>query len=149
MTLNLLMLHPFFKKTILSIKKNCRPVRVLPGVSKVYEKLMQRQINDYIANHLSPYLCGCRKVYNTQEALVSLIEKWKKILDDKGFGGAVLMDLSKAFDTLNHELLIAKLHVYGFNPIQNGGGWQKGLLYQFFLFNFYKRRILPPKLFDL
>ena len=76
---------------------------------------MQRQINDYITNHLSPYLCGYRKGYNTQQALVSLIEKWKKILDDKGFGGAVLMDLSKAFDTLNHELLIAKLHAYGFN----------------------------------
>ena len=58
---------------------------------------------------------GYRKGYKTQQALVSLIEKWKKILDDKGFGGAVLMDLSKAFDTLNHELLIAKLHAYGFN----------------------------------
>ena len=59
-------------------------------------------------------MCGYRKGYNTQQALVSLIEKWKKILDDKGFGGAVLMDLSKAFDTLNHELLIAKLLAYGF-----------------------------------
>ena len=38
-----------------------------------------------------------------------------KILDDKGFGGAVLMDLSKAFDTLSHKLLIAKLSAYGFN----------------------------------
>ena len=60
-------------------------------------------------------MCEYRKGYNTQHALVSLIEKWKKILDNKGFGGAVLMDLSKAFDTLNHELLIAKLHAYGFN----------------------------------
>ena len=76
---------------------------------------MQKQINNYITNYLSLYLCGYRKGYNTQQTLVSLIEKWKKILDDKGFGGAVLMDLSKAFDTLNHELLIAKLHAYGFN----------------------------------
>ena len=76
---------------------------------------MQRQINSYITNHLSLYLCGYRKGYNTQQVLVSLIEKWKTILDDKGFGGAVFMDLSKAFDTLNHELLIAKFHAYGFN----------------------------------
>ena len=49
-----------------------------------------------------------------QQALLLLIEKWKKNLDDKGYGGAVLMDLSKAFDTLNHDLLIAKLSAYGF-----------------------------------
>ena len=42
-------------------------------------------------------------------ALLSLIERWKKIFDEKRFGGAVLMDLSKAFDTLDQELLIAKL----------------------------------------
>ena len=39
----------------------------------------------------------------------------KKTLDQKGYGGAVLMDLSKAFGTLNHELLLAKLHAYGFD----------------------------------
>ena len=46
---------------------------------------------------------------------MSLIERWKKILDEKGFGGAVLMDLLKTFYTLNHELIIAKLGAYGFN----------------------------------
>ena len=68
----------------------------------------------YVDNFLSPYLCGYRKGFSTQQALPSLIEKWQNIWDKKGYGGAVLMDLSNAFDTLNHDLLIAKLHAYGF-----------------------------------
>ena len=60
-------------------------------------------------------MCGYRKGFSTQHALLSLIEKWKKVLDHKGYVGAVLMDLSKTFDTINHVLLIAKLHLYGFS----------------------------------
>ena len=67
----------------------------------------------YVDQHLSPYLCGYRKGFSAQYALVSLIEKWKASLNKKSFDGAVLKDLSKAFDTINHELLIAKLHAYG------------------------------------
>ena len=100
---------------ILSIKKIYSSASVLPTISKIYENLTQTQANSYITIHLSPYLCGCRKGYNTQQALVSLIKKWKKILDNKSFEGAVLMDLVKVFDTLNHKLLITKLHAYGFN----------------------------------
>ena len=48
-------------------------------------------------------------------SVLSLLERWNNVLDKKGYGGAVLMDLSKAFDTLNHDLLIAKLHAYGFS----------------------------------
>ena len=55
-----------------------------------------------------------KRIY-AQHALTSLIEKWKLSLDKHGYAGAILMDLSKAFDTLNHELLIAKLYAYGFN----------------------------------
>ena len=60
-------------------------------------------------------MCGYRKGYSAQYALCSLIENWKKSLDKKGYAGAILMDLSKAFDTINHELLLAKLHAYGFS----------------------------------
>ena len=107
-------ISPVFKKKDPLDETNYRPVSVLPTVSKLFEKIMQKQINGFISNRLSPYLYGYGKGYNTQQALLVLIEKWKKNLDDKGYGVAVLMDLSKAFDTLNHDLLRAKLSVYGF-----------------------------------
>ena len=106
---------PTFKKDDATSVKNYRPVSVLPAVSKIYERLIQKQIVGHIDKYLSPYMCGYRKGFNAQHALISLIEKWKKSLDNHGYAAAMLMDLSKAFDTLNHDLLIAKLHVYGFS----------------------------------
>ena len=105
---------PIFKKGDASLEKNYRPVSVLPVASKVFERIMHKQISNHIETHLSPFMCGYRKGFSTQYALIALIEKWKVSLDNKGFAGAILMDLSKAFDTINHELLIAKLHAYGF-----------------------------------
>ena len=108
-------ISPIFKKLENIFVKNYRPISVLPVVSKVFERVMQKQTNDFIEKHLSPYLCGYRKGYNCQYALLTIIEKWKLSLDNNGFAGGILMDLSKAFDTINHTLLIAKLHAYGFN----------------------------------
>ena len=76
---------------------------------------MQKQVSDYIGKFLSSFFCGYRKGFSTQYALSTLIERWKFCRDKQGFAGALLMDLSKAFDTINHELLIARLHTYGFS----------------------------------
>ena len=76
---------------------------------------MQKQTNDFVENVLSPYLCGYRKGYNCQYALLTMIGKWKMSLNNKGFSGGILMDLSKAFGTINHQLLVAKLYAYGFS----------------------------------
>ena len=75
---------------------------------------MQKQIDDFMVSFLRPYLCSYRKGFNTQHALFKLVENWRKSLDNKGFCGVILMDLSKGFHTLNQDLLIAKLHAYGF-----------------------------------
>ena len=76
---------------------------------------MQKQICDCIGKFLSPLLCGCRKGFSTQYALLILMERWKFCLNKQGFADALLMDLFIAFDTINHELLISKFHAYGFS----------------------------------
>ena len=107
-------LTPVHKADETTNKKNYRNVSLLPVLSKVFEKLMQSQIFAYVENILSPFLCGYRTVYSPQHALLSMLEKWKISLDKGGCSGGVLMDLSKAFGTLEHDLLIAKLYAYGF-----------------------------------
>ena len=58
-------------------------------------------------------MCGYRKGFGTQQTLLSSIERLKNAFDQNAYGGAILMDLSKAFDTINHDLLIAKLGACG------------------------------------
>ena len=107
---------PILKKEDPSRANNYRPVNVLPNVlPKIFERILHRQVSSYVDQFLSTFMCGYRKGFSTQQALLSLIERWKNTLDQNGYGGAILMDLSKAFDTINHDLLIAKLGAYGFD----------------------------------
>ena len=82
--------------------KNYRPVSVLPVVSKIYQRITQKQISESIDKHLSPSLCRYRKWYSTITALISMLEKWKLSKDNKGFAGGILIGLSKISDTINH-----------------------------------------------
>ena len=93
-------LNKFFKNAVstLNIKENrfitnrssdYRPISILPVASKIFERIMQKQINDFIISFLSPYLYGYRKGFNTQHALLTLVENWRKSLNNKGFGGAI------------------------------------------------------------
>ena len=106
---------PIFKKDDKTDKTNYRPISILPNLSKIYERFMQNQMYPYLNQIFSKYQCGFRKGYNAQHCLMAMIEKWRKFLDIGGHAGALLTDLSKAFDCIDHELLIAKLHAYGFD----------------------------------
>ena len=88
---------------------------ILSNLSKVFERIMYDQISIYFDDILSKYQCGFRKGFGTQQCLVAMTEKWRKYLDKGGSCGALLTDLSKAFDCLVPELLVAKLHAYGFD----------------------------------
>ena len=106
---------PLFKKEDPLKKENCRPVSLLPHLSKVFERIIYKQINEYMENKFSKFITGFRKLDGTQHSMVTMLEKWKKALDKKEYICVLFMDLSKAFDTINHDLLLAKLHAYGFS----------------------------------
>ena len=96
-------------------KKNFRPISVLSSISKIFERLMSKQNCPFAYRRLSNLLCGFRNGHSAEHALFRLTEICRKALADKKVVGMVLMDLSKAYDCLPHDLLIAKLAAYGFS----------------------------------
>ena len=85
-------------------------------ISKVFEKIYS-QVYSYIQQYLNPLLCGFRQDHGTQHALFRLLQAWQKELDESGYTGTVLMDLSKAYDCLPHDLIISKFEACGFDNI--------------------------------
>ena len=74
---------PVFKKRGIYLKDNYRPVSILPNVSKIFERCMFRQINEYMNVFLSRHQCGFRKGYSTQQCLLTMLEKWRSAVDNK------------------------------------------------------------------
>ena len=104
------------KKNEKSDKTNYRLVSILPNLSKIYEKLIYDQLYDYFDKILLPSQCVFRKGYSSQNCLLAMLENFKKSADDGNEFGALLTDLSKAFDCIDHKLLIAKLFCYRVLP---------------------------------
>ena len=73
-----------------------------------------KQIDSFIENKSSPYLCSFRKNQNAQYSLLKMIENWQKQLENGEKVRVIFKDLSKAFDMVNHSLLLAKLKAYDF-----------------------------------
>ena len=112
-TMKLADVTPIFKKGDRFLRENYRPISILSSFSKIFERIIFNQLAEYFDSILHSQLCGFRSKHNTQHALLKMIGQWHKCLDRSGKVGAILMDLSKAFDCIDHELLIAKLAAYG------------------------------------
>ena len=102
---------PVFKQGSRNQKDKYRPINILPIISKIFEKVICRQLSNHFDNIFSKFQCGFRK--GPQHCLLLLIDKWKKANDNNSVFGALLTDLSKALDCICHDLLIAKLDAYG------------------------------------
>lgn len=96
-------------------KENYCPISILTAISKVYEKVMFDQLYGAFHEHLSPNLSGFLKKHSRCTALFKMTEDWRRSLDKKEAVIAVAEDLSKAYDSINHNLLLAKLKTYGFS----------------------------------
>ena len=108
---------PVFKKGDEMDKTNYRPVSVLTALSKIYERIMYDQIYETFISLLSPNISGYLKGHSCCTALLKMTEDWRKGLDEREVVAAVAVDLSKAFDSVCHGLLLAKLRAYGFSKV--------------------------------
>ena len=95
---------------------NYRPISTLSSFSQIFEKLVYKQLINYIEKYsiLTECQFGFRKGYSTQQAIAEITENFKKAIDSNIYTCGVFLDFAKAFDTVNHEILLKKLEAYGF-----------------------------------
>ena len=97
---------PVFKKDDRLRKENYRPISILNTFSKAFERYILEQLTPFFNVTMSDFLSSYRKNFSCQNVLLTLIEQWRQHLDINKIVGEVLMDLSKAFDYLPHDLLL-------------------------------------------
>ena len=83
---------------------------ILPVFSKIFDRLLSRQLLEFLDDMLSKFQCGFRKGYGTEHCLLLMLEIWKGATNNNKVSGALITDFSKAFDCLSHDLFIDKLH---------------------------------------
>ena len=112
---------PIFKKKDKNKCENYRPISLLSNLSKIFERAMHTRIYEFLESHsiFSNLQFGFRKKHSTNHALLNIVEKIKEKLDKKTFSCGVFIDLEKAFDTVNHKILVEKLEFYGIRGVTN------------------------------
>ena len=106
---------PLFKKGSMSLMDNYRPISLLPCFSKLFEKVVHIQLYEYFSHQklLYSHQHGFRKQHSTESATLQFVDRVLSYLDNNKTPFSIFIDLSKAFDTLDHEILLDKLHYYG------------------------------------
>ena len=107
---------------------NYRPISLLSNIEKIYEKVMYTRLMDFLNRFKQIYSrqFGFRKAHSTVDTLINIVERIRGSLDKGEFACGVFVDLQKAFDTVDHEILLAKLNHYGVRGIANT--WFKSYL---------------------
>jgi hypothetical protein len=112
---------PIFKSDNRSKFSNYRPVSVLPSISKIYERVFYNRLLEFINKYKILYInqFGFKKNHSTYMALIILLDKIVDALEKGEYVIGVFLDFSKAFDTVNHDILLKKLDFYGVRGIAN------------------------------
>ena len=103
------------------MRENYRPISLLSNLSKVFERAMHTRLYGFLEEFDAFYELqyGFRKKYSTDHAILSIVEEIRQNLDNGIFSCGVFVDLEKAFDTVNHNNLLAKLEHYGVRSVTN------------------------------
>ena len=107
-------ISPIFKTGSKDDVNNYRPISILPTLSKIIEKWIQKHLMSFLNSHklLHEKQSGFREGHSTESALILMIDSWLKAINDGKFVGCLMVDFRKAFDLVNHSLLLQKLKLY-------------------------------------